>query len=210
MMQPNLFDAARDDMVLSTGALFLPGFAAAEVATLLAQIRTIAICSPFRHMLTPGGRRMSVAMTSCGRLGWTSSRIGYRYTSFDPGTGQAWPQMPSVFCELAREAATRAGFVDFLPDTCLVNRYAPGARLSLHQDLDEGDMNAPIVSVSLGLPAIFLWGGLMRNDPGRRIMLHEGDVMVWGGKARLNFHGVEPLPPGNGTYRYNLTFRKAR
>ncbi|WP_084149689.1 DNA oxidative demethylase AlkB [Komagataeibacter rhaeticus] len=210
MMQPDLFGAARDDIVLSTGALFLPGFAVAEVVTLLAHIRTIAVCSPFRHMITPGGRRMSVAMTSCGRFGWTSGREGYGYTSHDPDSGQAWPLMPPVFRELARKAATRAGFADFSPDTCLVNRYAPGTRLSLHQDLDEGDMSAPIVSVSLGLPAIFLWGGPMRSDTRRRIMLHEGDVMVWGREARMNFHGVEPLPPGNGTCRYNLTFRKAR
>ena len=210
MMQPDLFGAARDDIVLSTGALFLPGFAVAEVVTLLAHIRTIAVCSPFRHMITPGGRRMSVAMTSWGRFGWTSGREGYGYTSHDPDSGQTWPLMPPLFRKLARNAAARAGFADFSPDTCLVNRYAPGARLSRHQDLDERDMSAPIVSVSLGLPAIFLWGGPRRSDARRRITLHEGDVMVLGREARMNFHGVEPLPPGKGTYRYNLTFRKAR
>jgi DNA oxidative demethylase len=210
MMQPDLFGAPRDDVILSDGALFLPGFAAAQVATLLACIQAIAARAPFRHMLTPGGRRMSVAMTSCGGLGWTSGRGGYHYVPSDPDTGQAWPLMPTAFYELARQVACRAGFADFRPDTCLVNRYAPSARLSLHQDLDEGDMSAPIVSVSLGLPATFLWGGPRRNDPRRRIALHEGDVMVWGGEARMNFHGVEPLPSGNGVYRYNLTFRKAR
>lgn len=215
MMQPDLFGTARPDMLLSAGALFLPDFARAQVGRLHAHIQSIAAGSPFRHMITPGGRCMSVATTSCGSFGWTSGRGGYRYMAFDPETGQAWPHMPPIFRELAYQAAARAGFAEFRPDTCLVNRYAPGARLSLHQDLDEGDMNAPIVSVSLGLPAVFLWGGVERRDPRRRITLYEGDVMVWGGDSRMNFHGVEPVQAAagageHGACRYNLTFRKAR
>jgi alkylated DNA repair protein (DNA oxidative demethylase) len=156
---------------------------------------------------------MSVAMTNCGALGWVTDRKGYRYEAFDPETGRPWPEMPQAFFEVAAEAAAKAGFDEFAPDACLVNRYEPGARLSLHQDGNERDFNAPIVSVSLGLPAVFLWGGLDRADRPRRVPLSHGDVVVWGGPARLRYHGVLPLEEGSrpllGPCRINLTFRKA-
>jgi alkylated DNA repair protein (DNA oxidative demethylase) len=164
-------------------------------------------------MVTPGGYSMSVAMTNCGAAGWVTDRSGYRYTAEDPSTGRPWPPMPDAFSTLAREAASAAGFLDFTPDACLINRYEPGARMSLHQDRDERDFTAPIVSVSLGLPALFLWGGAKRSERPRRIPLIHGDVVVWGGPARMTFHGVQPLPDGvhplTGAVRYNLTFRKA-
>ena len=157
---------------------------------------------------------MSVAMTNCGSYGWVTDRTGYRYDAADPESGKAWPRMPHAFFTLAQDAATSAGFEDFQPDACLVNRYETGARLSLHQDKNEHDFNAPIVSVSLGLPAIFLWGGLRREDKTIRIPLIHGDVMVWGGPARLRYHGVRPVTEGyhpqTGPYRINLTFRKTR
>ncbi len=180
---------------------------------LTACIKSIADRAPFRHMVTPGGHSMSVAMTNCGHHGWVTDRRGYRYDADDPETGRPWPAMPAVFCGLAERAAAEAGFPDFSPDACLVNRYEPGARMSLHQDRDEGDFGAPIVSVSLGLPATFLFGGLKRSDRPRRFRLEHGDVVVWGGPARLVFHGVAPLADGEhalmGRQRINLTFRKA-
>ncbi len=192
----------------------LAGHAADRAAELVSLIQTIGAAAPFRRMVTPGGRPMSVAMTNCGPMGWVTDRSGYRYTAADPLTERPWPAMPEEFALLAREAANEAGFADFSPDACLINRYEPGARMSLHQDKDERDMNAPIVSVSLGLPALFLWGGLVRSARPRRIPLVHGDIVVWGGPARLNFHGVHPLPAGahalTGALRYNLTFRKAR
>jgi alkylated DNA repair protein (DNA oxidative demethylase) len=164
-------------------------------------------------MVVPGGRQMSVAMTNCGALGWVSDRTGYRYSSSDPESRQPWPAMPGVFLDLAVQAAATAGYADFAPDACLVNRYAANARLSLHQDKDERDFEAPIVSVSLGLPAVFLLGGLRRADPPRRLSLSHGDVVVFGGPSRLRYHGVMPLAEGHhqvtGCYRINLTFRKA-
>ena len=167
----------------------------------------------FRHLITPGGFRMSVAMVNCGTYGWVSDRTGYRYDAIDPESGKPWPHMPDVFRKLARDAAASAGFEDFEPDACLVNRYEPGARLSLHQDKNERGFDAPIVSVSLGIPAVFLWGGLRREDRPVRIPLMHGDVMVWGGPSRLRYHGVLPLKEGHhpltGGYRINLTFRKA-
>jgi alkylated DNA repair protein (DNA oxidative demethylase) len=204
---------AQDRLVIGDGAMLLNGFALAEADALIARIADIAAQAPFRHMETPGGRRMSVATTSCGALGWTSSPRGYRYAAYDPETGISWPAMPAVFADLAARAAAGAGYPGFAPDACLVNRYAPGTRLTLHQDRNEIDMTAPIVSVSLGLPATFLWGGAVRSDRPRRIALHHGDVMVWGGPTRLSFHGVDILQNGmhsaTGTYRYNLTFRQA-
>lgn len=165
-------------------------------------------------MSTPGGHRMSVAMTNCGRFGWVTDRTGYRYDRIDPESGKPWPPMPPVLVELAQGAAAEAGFSAFAPDACLINRYEPGARMSLHQDKDEADFAAPIVSVSLGLPAIFLFGGLKRSDRPRRFRLEHGDVVVWGGPARLAFHGVAPLADGEhgamGRRRINLTFRRAR
>ena len=153
-------------------------------------------------------------MTNCGGVGWVTDRTGYRYDGSDPESGKPWPAMPGSFLQLAEQAADRAGFEPFSPDACLINRYQPGARMSLHQDKDENDFSAPIVSVSLGLPAIFLFGGLKRSDKPRRLRLEHGDVVVWGGPARLAFHGVAPLADGEhallGRQRINLTFRRAR
>jgi alkylated DNA repair protein (DNA oxidative demethylase) len=198
---------------LAEGAWLLRGFALNGIAALLYQIKRIETAAAFRHLETPGGFRMSVAMTNCGTLGWVSDRRGYRYTTHDPLSGQVWPPMPAVFSTLAERAAAAAGFEGFKPDACLINRYVPGARLTLHQDKDESDFSAPIVSVSLGLSAVFLFGGLARKDKQRRIPLQHGDVVVWGGPARLNHHGVLPLKDGEhpdlGGQRVNLTFRRA-
>jgi alkylated DNA repair protein (DNA oxidative demethylase) len=180
---------------------------------LLAAIAGIAARSPFRHMTTPGGYRMSVAMTGCGEASWVTDRSGYRYDRRDPETGRPWPALPGVFRDLARTAAAEAGFAGFDPDACLVNRYDPGTRLSLHQDKDERDLSQPVVSVSLGLPAVFQFGGPARADRPRRVPLVHGDVVAWGGPARLAFHGVLALKDGThpltGARRFNLTFRKA-
>jgi DNA oxidative demethylase len=196
------------------GAVLLRGFAGSVEADLIAALRDIVEQAPFRHMLTPGGHQMSVAMTNCGSLGWVTDRSGYRYDSADPESGRPWPAMPASFRKLAEQAADRAGFRGFSPDACLINRYQPGARMSLHQDKDEDDFGAPIVSVSLGLPAIFLFGGLKRSDKPRRFRLEHGDTAVWGGPVRLAFHGVAPLADGEhalmGRKRINLTFRKVR
>lgn len=198
---------------LAPGAVLLPGFALTSAPALSDAISDIADRAPFRQMLTPGGRPMSVSMTNCGPLGWISDRTGYRYSPVDPESGQAWPPMPPVFLELATGAAADAGYPGFHPDACLINRYEPGARMGLHQDRDEHDLSAPIVSVSLGLPALFLWGGESRKDRPRRIALEHGDIVVWGGPSRLAFHGIAPLRPGDhpltGGVRINLTFRKA-
>jgi alkylated DNA repair protein (DNA oxidative demethylase) len=202
------------DVSLVPGAVVLGGFASQMDVALASALDRVVELAPFRHMLTPGGRRMSVAMSNCGPLGWVSDRSGYRYSAHDPGSGRAWPPMPDVFMDLAARAAARAGFADFAPDACLINRYEPGAKLSLHQDRDEQDMGAPIVSVSLGLPATFLFGGMRRTDATRRVSLSHGDIVVWGGPSRLRYHGVLPLEPGQhplfGSARINLTFRKAR
>ena len=198
---------------LTDGAVLLRGFAAAEGTGLIAAVGEIAEAAPFRRMHTPGGRQMSVAMTNCGSAGWVTDRRGYRYDPVDPLTGRAWPAMPKIFRRLAARAATAAGFADFIPDVCLINRYEPGAKLSLHQDRDELDSTQPIVSVSLGLPAVFLFGGARRGDRARRLRLDSGDVVVWGGPARLAHHGIDPLADGEdpltGRCRINLTFRKA-
>ena len=213
-MMGGLFDAEPVDIPIDEGAVVLGGFAREAGAALVEALQGVAAMAPFRHMLTPGGRRMSVAMTSCGDVGWVSDAGGYRYVDRDPLTGERWPAMPDVFADLARGASRRGGFVDFAPDACLINRYEPGTRLSLHQDKDERDYDAPIVSVSLGLPAVFLFGGHHRSDPTRRIPLTHGDVVVWGGPSRLRYHGILPLADGShpltGRYRFNLTFRKAR
>jgi alkylated DNA repair protein (DNA oxidative demethylase) len=198
---------------LCPGALVLRGFAVPQQTALLAALEGIIAVAPFRHMVTPGGFRMSVAMSNCGGYGWVSDVRGYRYDAHDPLTGRPWPRMPAVFLKLAQDAAASAGFAGFEPDACLINRYAPGTRLSLHQDKNERDFGAPIVSVSLGLPAVFLFGGLQRADKASRVPLAHGDVVVWGGPARLRYHGVLPLKDGlhplTGSYRLNLTFRKA-
>jgi len=193
--------------------MLLRGFARPIQHDLLTAIDAIVGRSPFRHMSTPGGHQMSVAMTNCGSLGWVTDQTGYRYDAIDPATGKPWPEMPPVLRELAGQAAAQAGFAGFQPEACLVNRYEPGARLSLHQDRDEKNYDAPIVSVSLGLPATFLWGGVRRADRPVRYRLVHGDVVVWGGPSRLTFHGVAPLADGEhallGRRRVNLTFRKA-
>ena len=198
---------------IGEGAVVLRGFALAGASELLGAVERIDAAAPFRHLTTPGGHLMSVAMTNCGELGWVSDRSGYRYQHVDPLSGEPWPAMPALLDCTAAEAAEAAGYARFTPDACLINRYQPGARLSLHQDRDERDLAAPIVSMSLGLPAIFLFGGLRRNEKPRRIRLDHGDVVVWGGPTRLVFHGVEPLDDGlhpvTGRCRINLTFRKA-
>jgi DNA oxidative demethylase len=198
---------------LAPGALLLRSFAATRAATLLADLQRVLEAAPWRHMLTPGGYRMSVAMTNCGALGWVSDARGYRYDGIDPESGRRWPALPASFAELANEAAAQAGFAGFAPDACLVNRYQPGARLTLHQDRNERDFGAPIVSVSLGLPAVFLFGGATRKDRTKRVALAHGDVVVWGGPARLFHHGVLALKDGEhaltGAQRINLTLRKA-
>jgi alkylated DNA repair protein (DNA oxidative demethylase) len=199
---------------MADGAVLLRGFAKPIEHDLVAALQAITAQAPFRHMFTPGGHQMSVAMTNCGNAGWVSDRNGYRYDGVDPVSGQPWPAMPQVFLDLAERAAAEAGFGKFSPDACLINRYEPGARMSLHQDRDEQDFAAPIVSVSLGIPAIFLFGGLKRADKPRRFRLAHGDIVVWGGPSRLFFHGVAPLADGEhaliGRRRINLTFRKAR
>ena len=198
---------------LAPGAVVLRRFALAEDVQLLAALQAVIEQAPLRHMVTPGGFRMAVAMTNCGALGWVSDRRGYRYADRDPVSGARWPAMPPVFSSLAARAAEAAGFSAFVPDACLVNHYAPGTKLSLHQDRDERDYQAPIVSVSLGIPAVFLFGGMRRSDKPKRIALRHGDVVVWGGPARLSFHGVLPLKAADhpllGASRYNLTLRKA-
>jgi DNA oxidative demethylase len=217
-MTADLFDGKVDvgpaELTLAKGAILLRGFARAFERDLLPALNAVVQQSPFRHMQTPGGHQMSVAMTNCGAVGWVTDRSDYRYDAIDPQTGLAWPAMPDVFRLLARQAAERAGFGGFAPDACLINRYEPGARMSLHQDRDERDFAAPIVSVSLGLPAIFLFGGPKRADKPQRYRLQHGDVVVWGGPSRLFFHGVAPLAEGEhgalGRKRINLTFRVAR
>jgi len=198
---------------LGPGATLLRGAAAPTAALLLSAVERVVSQAPLRFMTTPGGYRMSVAMTNCGAAGWVTDRRGYRYEAIDPLSGRPWPAMPPAFTELACAAAARGGFSGFCPDACLINRYEPGARLSLHQDRNERDFEAPIVSVSLGLPAVFLFGGAQRSARPRRVPLVHGDVVVWGGPARLNFHGVSPLKDGQhpllGSCRVNLTFRKA-
>jgi len=214
----DLFEAVPDVRpsreAMAEGAVLLRGFARSFEAELLPALRAIVRQAPFRHLITPGGHRMSVAMTNCGSVGWVSDDTGYRYDAIDPESRQSWPAMPTLLRRLAADAASDAGFNGFAPDACLINRYVPGAKLSLHQDKDEQDFAAPIVSVSLGLPAIFLFGGAKRAEKPNRYRLEHGDVVVWGGPSRLFFHGVAPLADGEhavmGRQRINLTFRKVR
>ncbi len=202
-----------EHQVIGSRARVLNGFALSCVGELLSALHTLAQNAPFRYMITPGGFSMSVAMTNCGQLGWITDRRGYRYSDKDPYTGHAWPPMPASFVRLAQAAAAAAGFPDFEPDACLVNRYLPGSRLSLHQDKNERNFDAPVVSVSLGMSAVFLFGGHARNDRAVRIPLIHGDVVVWGAEDRLRYHGVLPLKENAhvllGAQRINLTFRKA-
>jgi len=198
---------------LCPGAHLLRSFALAYLPQVVTGIDSVVALAPFRHMHTPGGLRMSVAMTNCGKLGWVTDDRGYRYQECDPNTGKPWPAMPGAFLNLAVNAAHQAGCPDFIPDACLINRYEPGARMTLHQDKNEYDFKQPIVSVSLGLPATFLFGGETRAQRPTRIALEHGDTVVWGGPARLRFHGVLPIKdnehPVLGRQRINLTFRKA-
>jgi alkylated DNA repair protein (DNA oxidative demethylase) len=208
----SLFAPARGPEPLAEGAVILRGFVQ-EAGELLAELKQVLAAAPLRTMSTPGGLRMSVAMSSCGEAGWVSDARGYRYERCDPESGRPWPPMPVRLRSLASRAAAAASFAGFEPDSCLINRYEHGTRLSLHQDRNERDFTAPIVSVSLGLPAVFLFGGARRSDRPRRVPLESGDVVVWGGPARLAFHGVAPLAEGEhpltGAHRINLTFRKA-
>lgn len=199
---------------LEPGAVVLRAFAFEEARVLLAAIERVAQMSPWRHMTTVRGWRMSVAMTNCGEAGWLSDSSGYRYDAIDPQTKRHWPALPRAFVDLAGRAARATGFDHFVPNACLINRYEPGARLSLHQDRNERDFDEPIVSVSLGTPAMFLWGGRTRAERPRRVLLEHGDVVVWGGPARLNFHGIEELQTHTheltGNVRFNLTLRRTR
>lgn len=212
-MMQSLFDADGRTEALAPGAMLLRGHASRQDRALLATIEALAANAPFRRMTTPGGFAMSVAMTNCGKAGWITDRKGYRYTADDPSSGRPWPAMPPLFLALARAAAGEAGFADFVPDACLINRYEPGTKLSPHQDRDEADFAHPIVSVSLGLSATFQFGGPRRTDPMRKVALHHGDIVVWGGPARLAHHGVLTLKAGEhpltGCRRFNLTMRKA-
>ena len=209
----DLFGASEADRARSLGLTYLPGLALPCAPVLLTALGEIATAAPFRNMLTPGGQRMSVAMTNCGAVGWVTDRRGYRYERLDPESGRPWPVLPDSFIELAQRAAAEAGFATFQPDVCLINRYEPGARMSLHQDRDERDFSAPIVSISLGLGATFLFGGLTRRERPHRLSLEHGDVLIWGGAKRLAYHGVASLADGQhrtlGRMRLNLTMRKA-
>ena len=210
LMEP---EGATGRMVLGSHSVIMSGFARDQAQTLFEEMNTIAAVSPFRKMVTRSGGQMSIACTNCGDVGWVSDRSGYRYDRIDPTTGQSWPKMPPLFAEISGKAAETAGYGKFEPDACLINRYEPGSRLSLHQDRNERDFDHPVVSVSLGLPAIFQWGGPKREDRPTRARLAHGDVMVWGGPDRLMFHGVRELADGFhplvGPVRYSLTFRKA-
>ena len=213
MTMPLFPEPPRAPIRLGPQAVVLPGFVLPLVPALLPALALVEAAAPFRHMRTRGGHTMSAALTNCGPLGWTSDEDGYRYAARDPLTNLPWPDMPAAFVALARDAAAAAGFADFRPDACLVNRYEPGARLTLHQDRNERDFTAPIVSVSLGIPAVFQFGGDKRTDPVQRVRLVHGDVAIWGGVDRLRFHGVEPLEaethPLFGAMRINFTFRQA-
>jgi len=220
-MTPATFDLFADEAAqppateqVGPQSWVLRGFALPLMARLLPALEAVLNQAPFRHMVTPGGYTMSVALTSCGQYGWTTDRSGYKYSPVDPATGQPWPDMPEVFRELARAAAEAGGFPGFEPDACLINRYIPGAKMSLHQDKDERDHGWPVVSVSLGIPAMFLFGGHARSDGTQRVPLFHGDVVVWGGEDRLRYHGVMPIRqaehPQLGEQRINFTFRKAR
>ena len=209
---PDLFaEPAPEREHFAPGAWLLRGFARDTASALLADLPSILEAAPWRRPLTPGGKPFSVEMTNCGTRGWVSDAAGYRYTTQDPVGGKSWAAMPDDWLNLARDAAQAAGYAAFRPDACLINRYAPGASMGLHQDRDERDFSAPIVSVSLGLPALFLFGGARRSDRSIRIPLTHGDVVVWGGASRLFFHGIATLQDGRhpltGGCRINLTFR---
>jgi alkylated DNA repair protein (DNA oxidative demethylase) len=199
---------------LADAAFLFRGAVRDEAPAILAALDAIVKRAPFRRMVTPGGFTMSVAMTNCGDYGWVTDRTGYRYSPVDPESGNKWPVIPDVLLDCAARTAAAAGFAGFEPDACLVNRYEPGTKLSLHQDKDERDLSFPVVSISLGLPAVFQFGGLRRGDPIERIPIAHGDVVVWGGPSRLRYHGVLPVKDGahplTGRQRINLTLRRAR
>jgi alkylated DNA repair protein (DNA oxidative demethylase) len=209
-MQPGLFDTT--ETAIAPGVVLLRNYAQTQAEAFIAEVGLIAAAAPFHHMVTPGGFTMSAALTNCG-AGWISDRKGYRYSNTNPQTGEPWPAIPALFSALAASAAAAAGYPNFIPDACIINRYIPGARMSLHQDSQEKPLDAPVVSISLGLSATFLWGGMSRSDRPQRIALHHGDVIVWGGPSRLNFHGIAPLKPAThpslGAQRINLTLRRA-
>jgi alkylated DNA repair protein (DNA oxidative demethylase) len=198
---------------LAPGAVLLRALAVPHAKAILSDLHHVLERAPPRHLITRGGFRMSVAMSNCGALGWVSDASGYRYDAIDPDSGLAWPAMPQSFAQLAQQAGAEAGYRDFISNACLISRYEPGARLTLHQDRDEQDFDHPIVSLSLGLPATFLLGGLERSDKAMRVPVHHGDVVVWGGPARLRYHGVATLADGHhplaGRWRFNLSFRRA-
>lgn len=214
----DLFDQLDDPQPkierLSSGTVLLRRFALGEAERIWAEVQEILQHAPLMTMHTPSGLPMSVTTSSCGRWGWVTDEQGYRYTGINPASGQPWPAMPLVLRQLAKRAAQAAGFAGFEPDACLINCYGVGARMGLHQDRDERDFRQPIVSLSLGMPAVFLLGGLHRHDPQHKLRLVHGDVLVWGGVDRLRFHGVAPVKldvhPLLGDQRFNLTFRRAR
>jgi alkylated DNA repair protein (DNA oxidative demethylase) len=214
-MTSDLFDHIEEPWAetIGEGAVVLRRFASAGAPAVLEAIERVTAQVPLRQMQTPGGHTMSAAMACCGTWGWVTDRRGYRYQQTDPLTDRPWPDMPHVLQELARSAAEQAGYPNFQPDACLINRYQPGAKMGLHQDKDETDFSQPIVSVSLGSPIIFQFGGDRRSDRPQKVPLEHGDVVVWGGTSRLRYHGVLTLKsvehPLTGACRYNLTFRKA-
>lgn len=214
MQQSDLFLNSDQDeaLAIGPGAFCFKGAITQDAGPILTAVRQVVARAEFRHLVTPGGRKMSVAMSNCGRQGWVSDHAGYRYQHTDPITGKAWPAMPEILLATAQKLARRAGFAAFHPDVCLINRYRAGDRMGLHQDRDEGNVTAPIVSLSLGLPATFIWGGLQRTGPTQRFLLEHGDAVVWGGADRLRFHGVAPLKEGEhsltGNCRINITFRQ--
>ena len=209
----DLFSAQSDHLPLADGACWLPGFALPVMDELWSCIaRHLHACPP-QQMQTPMGYLMSVRTSSMGDWGWVSSALGYGYSHRQPLTQQPWPPIPAVVLQLASAAALQAGYANFVPDSCLINVYTPGNKMGLHQDKDELDFSQPIVSVSLGIPATFLFGGAKRSDRPLKILLHHGDIVVWGGRSRRFYHGVAQIKPAShpltGQQRINLTLRKA-
>lgn len=211
----DLFSSSEDSggrHEIAEDAYLLPGYATSQAIELCSAIDTVLLQSPLRHYQTRMGL-MSVGMSCCGALGWVADTRGYRYSALDPNNGQPWPGLPDSIRNLAQSAASDCGFDGFEPDACLINEYQLGAKMGLHQDRDERDMRWPIVSISLGMTAQFQFGGATRRAPVHRFDLVHGDVLVWGGRTRLNFHGVAPLDgsphPLLGARRWNLTLRRA-
>ncbi|THJ30850.1 DNA oxidative demethylase AlkB [Lampropedia aestuarii] len=201
-------------VALGPQAVVLRQKASPLAAELVARIEDVLQHSPLYQMATPGGKPLSVRTTSCGTHGWSSDPTGYSYVRHHPLTDQAWPEIPAAWSALATEAAQEAGFAQFAPDTCLINQYGLDSKMALHQDRSEQDLRQPVVSISLGMSALFLWGGMQRSDKPAHVLLHHGDMVVWGGVDRLRFHGIKHLTgaphPQLGAMRYNLTLRRAR